>query len=181
MGAGFLRRKKIAKMAAEVQQMREETQRLVEDPGGAFQKMAKPLLTQLQAATYEKNKLSALVCALLEASGGTVVIKRADIDQFQRHRITILSETNPEDDGVNPEVAITFSYRAEFVPQPPIDQPPSEAAPKTTTDVCPDCGMPEGQAAECNSTRHPQDAVAAGAGAQPTDAKETTSGPEVTN
>lgn len=124
MGKGILRRIKMAKIAKEVEEMRKQTEELVNDPEGAFQKMAKPLIAQLQSATYEKNKLSALVCALLEAQGGQVVVKRKAIDQFQQHRLTILTEAPETDDGVNPEADLTFTYKAEFVNQPPITQPP---------------------------------------------------------
>jgi hypothetical protein len=109
----------MAEIAKQVQKMQDESKQLVEDPEGAFQRMAKPLIAQLQAATYEQNKLSALVCALLEAQGGTATIKRGAIDQFQKHRLTILSETVPEDDGASPDVEITFTYKAEFVDLPP--------------------------------------------------------------
>jgi hypothetical protein len=125
MGAGWLRRKKLLAAQQTAQQMIEQTNKLINDPEGAFQQMAKPLIAQLQQATYEKNKLSALVVALLEATGGTATIKRGDIDRFQRHRITVLTETPEGDDGENPEIPITFTYKAEFVAQPPIDQPPS--------------------------------------------------------
>ena len=124
MGRGFSRQKKMQKFALQVQQMQKEANELISDPEGAFQKLAKPLLAQLQSANYEKNKLSALVCALLEATNGTATIKRGSIDQFQKHRLSILSETSPTDDGTNPDVEITFTYKAEYVEQPPIDQPP---------------------------------------------------------
>jgi hypothetical protein len=123
VGRGFSRQKKMQRYAMEVQRIQKEAKELVDDPEGAFQKMAKPLIAQLQAATYEKNKLSALVCALLESTSGTAVITRGSIDKFQKHRLTIMTETPKDDDGVNPEVQITFSYKAEFVNQPPIDQP----------------------------------------------------------
>jgi len=138
MGSGFLRRRKMAQIQTQVQEMQKQTEQMVNDPDGAFQRMAKPLIAQLQSATFEKNKLSALVCALLEAQGGTAVVKRGSIDQFQRHRLTILSETNPEDDGINPDVDISFSYRAEFVPQNPIDQPPAEAVAVDQAPVVPE-------------------------------------------
>lgn len=124
MGKGILRRRKVAQMQAAVEQMQKDSQELINDPEGAFQKLAKPLIAQLQAATYEKNKLSALVCALLESQGGKVAILRGGIDKFQKHRITILTETPTEDDGVNPEIPIMFSFSAEEVQQPPINQPP---------------------------------------------------------
>lgn len=124
MGKGILRRRKMAQIAKEVETMREQTQQLVSDPEGAFQRMAKPLIAQLQAATYEQNKLSALVCALLEARGGLVAVKRGDIDRFQNHRLTILSEAPPDDDGIKPDVELTFTYRAEVVnPPTPVENP----------------------------------------------------------
>ena len=98
MGKGFLRRRKMAQMQTAVQQMQKDSQELINDPEGAFQKLAKPLIAQLQAATYEKNKLSALVCALLETQGGKVAILRGGVDKFQKHRLTILTETPTEDD-----------------------------------------------------------------------------------
>jgi hypothetical protein len=124
MGKGILRRRKVAQMQAAVVQMQKDSQELINDPEGAFQKLAKPLIAQLQAATYEKNKLSALVCALLEAQGGKVAILRGGVDKFQKHRLTILTETPTEDDGVNPEIPITFSFTAEEVQEQPINQPP---------------------------------------------------------
>src|SRR5208282_4819780 len=108
MGKGILRRIKMAKIAKEVEEMRKQTEELVSDPGGAFQKMATTIITQLQSATYEKNKLCALICALLENAGGSVIIKRKAIDQFQQHRLTILTEGPQDDDGVNPEAGLTF-------------------------------------------------------------------------
>ena len=127
MGRGFLRRRKMAQYADQVKAMQEETNKIISDPEGAFQRMAKPLISQLQSATYEKNKLSALVCALLETSGGTATIKRGQIDQFQKHRITILTETPEGDDGANGDIPITFTYRAEFVAPDGQVQPPVEA------------------------------------------------------
>jgi len=129
MGAGFLRRRKMAQYADQVKQMQEETNKIISDPEGAFQRMAKPLIAQLQSATYEKNKLSALVCALLETTSGTATIKRGDIDRFQRHRLTVLTETPEGDDGENPEVLITFTYKAEFVNDPAAQVPPPPTEP----------------------------------------------------
>lgn len=123
MGSGFRRRIKMSRIAAHVKQMEEEAKRLVSDPEGSFQKMAKPLIAQLQTLSAQQNKLSALVCALLENGGGSISLKRGAIDRFQQHRLTILSEAPEGDDGENPETPITFTYKAELVEQPPIDRP----------------------------------------------------------
>ena len=113
MGKGILRRRKMALYAEQVRRMQEDTQKIIADPEGAFHKMAQPLLAQLKSAQYEKSKLSALVCALLEARGGSAAVVRAELDRFQNHRITILSEPPEGDDGVNPDAEITFTYKAE--------------------------------------------------------------------
>ena len=141
MGSGFLRRRKMLQYQTQVAEMQKQTNEIISDPEGAFQKMAKPLIAQLQAATYEKNKLSALVSALLEAQGGSAVIKRSQIDQFQRHRITILTETPEGDDGANGDIPITFTYRAEFVAPDGAVQPP--VAPPTENIVTDEPVVPE--------------------------------------
>ncbi len=128
MGKGILRRRKMSQMAEQVRHMREDTQKIIADPEGAFQKMAKPLLAQLESSRYEKNKLSALVCALLEAQGGKVTIVRSALDRFQNHRITVLSEPPEGDDGINPDAVITFTYEAKPVEsqQSTTSVPPTE-------------------------------------------------------
>lgn len=129
MGKGFLRRRKVF-------QMQQEMQKMVSDPEGSFQKMAKPLLEELQkaqkelqTANYQQNRLSALICALIKQNGGSVTLKRKDTDQFAGQQLTILHESLTTDDGVDPEVDITFTFEAKPVeqvqPVPPEDiQPP---------------------------------------------------------
>lgn len=112
MGSGFSRNKKMQKAILAMNQMQQQATSLVNDPQGSFQKIAQPLIAQLQSAQYEKNKLSALVCALLEASGGTVTLKRSSLDQFQNKTITIKTLGPDGDDGVNPDADLVFSFTA---------------------------------------------------------------------
>lgn len=146
MGSGFRRRIKMSRIAAQVKQMEEETKRLITDPEGSFQKMAKPLVAQLQTLSAQQNKLSALVCALLENSGGSVSLKRGAIDRFQQHRLTVLSEAPEGDDGENPETLITFTYKAEFVEQPPSDPPAPKIAEVADNSGLDTDGTPHGHA-----------------------------------
>ena len=119
MGKGYLRRIKLARMAAQAAEM----QRALADPEGAFQKLAAPLIAELNEARYQGNRLSALVCALIDQNGGQVVVKRKETEKFGGKRLTVMHQTSAEDDGADPEVEITFTYTSEPVPPPNAAEP----------------------------------------------------------
>jgi len=122
MGSGFLRRRKLAQLQTAVAEMKKQTDEILNDPESAVSKMTAPLVKQLQQAMYQQNRLSALVCAILDQNEGKLVVKRGAIERFQGHRLMILNETPDTDDGVNPETDITFSYRAEILPKQEMPQ-----------------------------------------------------------
>jgi len=122
MGSGFSRRKKMMEAQQTVHQLHQQLQEVVMDPEGAFQKMAAPLIQQVEQSKQSERRLSALACALLQSQGGSVVIPRGVIEQFQGMRVYILTETPTEDDGKSLDVPITFTYKAE-----PIETPKPEA------------------------------------------------------
>lgn len=129
MGSGFARRKKMFQAQQSMQVMQKQLQDLVMNPEGAFQKMAAPLLQELETRKQSERRLSALACALLQAQGGNVVVNRGTIEQFQGKQIYILTDTPADDDGVNPDCPITFSYTAE--PLKAQSQPAPTAEPLT--------------------------------------------------
>ncbi len=114
MGKGYLRRIKLARMATQAQEM----QKALADPEGAFQKLAKPLFADLEAARFQQNRLSALVCALIDRAGGQVVVKRKETEKFGGQRVNIFHQTSDADDGTDPEVDITFTYELTPIPVP---------------------------------------------------------------
>jgi hypothetical protein len=126
MGSGFTRRKKMFEAQQTVQQLHQQLQEVVMDPEGAFQKMAAPLIQQVEKSKLSESRLSALVCALLLAQGGKAIITRGTIEQFREMRVSIMTETSAEDDGKNLDEPITFSYKAE-----PIEASNPEASPVT--------------------------------------------------
>lgn len=105
------------------QRLEKENEALKTDPNTTLGQV----ILQARDLYTQNSRLSVLCAALLEASGGKVPVKKAQMDRFENHRVVIKWEL-PEGFMGKPEEAEEFVFAYEAVKN---EQPQVQVAPTT--------------------------------------------------
>lgn len=152
MGHGILKRKKLLKeqflgtLQKELQRLQIENKAIKEDPKSVIGQF----ISQFNDILEQNQRLSALVCSLIETSEAkSLTMSRSALEAFRGKRLNI--HVNSPDGVTELEKADTYVFTYEILPATPSQNPVgpvgSEATPATPVDptlcTAPECDLPE--------------------------------------
>lgn len=114
MGRGILKQKKslkrfyLSQMIKENERLNAELKAIKEDPTS----VVGHFIGQFNEVIGQNQRLSALVCALLEQKGGKVVVTREEIEVFRGKRLRVNIENLEDGTKFEDAKEYTFTYKA---------------------------------------------------------------------